>query len=133
MLDIDICCYVIKMSNASVQQRLESVPLEAVCTSVITKAELLYGLALRGEAMQYRSALERFLRYTLVLELSGAVAEHYAEIRSALKRSGQMIGANDLFIAAHARSQGMTLVTNNVREFGRVPGLQVENWALPAG
>ncbi len=129
MLDTDICSYVVKVSHVNVQQRLEQVSLQAVCISVVTKAELLYGLALRDGSMRYRFELERFLGYVLILKFPDEAAAHYAEIRAALKRSGRMIGANDLFIAAHARSLGLTLVTNNVREFGRVPGLKVENWA----
>lgn len=129
MLDTDICSYAVKLSSPSVQRRLQQVSLDAVCVSVITKAELLYGLALRGESMRYRSGLEKFLGYTKILEFADAATAHYAEIRAALKRSGQMIGANDLFVAAHARSLGLTLVTNNVREFERVPRLNIENWA----
>ena len=129
MLDTDICSYAIKVSSTNVQQRLEQVSLQAVCVSVVTKAELLYGLALRDGSMRYRFELERFLGYVPILEFPDEAAAHYAGIRAALKRSGRMIGANDLFVAAHARSLGLTLVTNNVREFGRVPGLKVENWA----
>ncbi len=129
MLDTDICSYAIKVSSIPVQQRLEQVSLQAVCVSVVTKAELLYGLALRDGSMRYRFELERFLGYIQILELPDQAAAHYAEIRAGLSKSGQIIGANDLFVAAHARSLGLTLVTNNVREFGRVPGLLVENWA----
>ncbi len=129
MLDTDICSYAIKQSNGTVQRRLEQVSVESVCVSVITKAELLYGLALSAGPEKYRSAIEKFLQYTQVLDYPERAAPDYAEIRAALKRSGQMIGANDLFLAAHARSLGLTLVTNNVREFRRVPGLNVENWA----
>ena len=76
-----------------------------------------------------RSALEFFLRYIPVFDYPEAAASDYAVIRAALQQSGRMIGPNDLFIAAHARNLKLTLVTNNVREFGRVPGLLVENWA----
>ena len=77
------------------------------------------------------TALQAFLRYVEVLEFPDDAAAHYAQIRAELKKRGQMIGANDLFIAAHARSLGLRLVTNNTAEFGRVKGLMLENWTLP--
>jgi tRNA(fMet)-specific endonuclease VapC len=72
-----------------------------------------------------------FLPHVEVLEFPNEAAAHYAQIRAELKKRGQMIGANDLFIAAHARSLGLRLVTNNTAEFGRVKGLTLENWTLP--
>jgi tRNA(fMet)-specific endonuclease VapC len=77
---------------------------------------------------QDETALTAFLGYVEVLDLSDIASPHYAQIRAALKTLGTMIGANDLFIAAHARSLGLTLVTNNTREFARVPKLVIENW-----
>jgi tRNA(fMet)-specific endonuclease VapC len=81
--------------------------------------------------MQDATALQAFLPHVKVLEFSDDAAVHYAQIRADLKKRGQMIGGNDLFIAAHARSLGLTLVTNNVAEFGRVKGLTLENWTRP--
>jgi tRNA(fMet)-specific endonuclease VapC len=75
-----------------------------------------------------RIAVDTLVRHVEVLDWSRAAAEHYAEIRADLKKRGQLIGANDLLIAAHARSLGVALVTNNVKEFRRVKGLGVENW-----
>ena len=72
--------------------------------------------------------LEIFLRHIQVLDLPQQAAATCAQIRAELKRDGKLIGANDLFIAAHARFLGLTLVTNNTREFARVPGLKIENW-----
>ena len=72
-----------------------------------------------------------FVPYVEALDLNDNAAIHYAEIRADLKKRGTMIGANDLFIAAHARALGMTLVTNNTAEFRRVEGLAIENWTLP--
>ena len=74
-------------------------------------------------------AYDAFVRHLRVLDWTSGAAEHYAEIRAHLKRRGEMIGANDLLIAAHARSVDAVLVTNHVRTFGRVPGLQVDDWA----
>jgi tRNA(fMet)-specific endonuclease VapC len=80
---------------------------------------------------QDATALQAFLPHVEVLEFPDDTAAHYAQLRADLKKRGQMIGANDLFIAAHARSLGIRLVTNNSAEFGRVKGLTVENWTLP--
>jgi tRNA(fMet)-specific endonuclease VapC len=74
--------------------------------------------------------LSAFLGYVEVLDFPDTASQHYAKIRAGLKTLGTLIGANDLFIAAHARSLGLTLVTNNTREFGRVPKLVIENWTL---
>ena len=76
------------------------------------------------------AALQAFLPHVAVLEFYDDAAAHYAQIRADLKKRGQMIGANDLFIAAHARSLGLRLVTNNTAEFGRVKGLALDNWTL---
>lgn len=128
MLDTDTCSYVMKRSRPVVVDRLRSVPIADVCISVVTKAELLYGVTISPRAEQDAAALKAFLAHVTVESLADDAAAHYAEIRATLKRRGEMIGANDLFIAAHARSLGATLVTNNTWEFGRVPGLKLENW-----
>ncbi|HEY2539112.1 MAG TPA: PIN domain-containing protein [Stellaceae bacterium] len=130
MLDTDICSFILKRSNEVVLSRLRAVPLNDVSISVITQSELLYGVELSPRRDQDAPAVAAFLRHVAVLELSEAAAPHYAEIRAALRKSGKMIGANDLFIAAHARSIGAILVTNNTREFGRVGLLAIENWTL---
>ena len=129
MLDTDMCCYIVKRSNEAVLDRLRSVPVSDVCISVITKAELLFGVELSPRRQQDSVAVDAFLRHLAVLEFTSEAAVHYADIRADLKRRGEMIGANDLFIAAHARALDLTLVTNNRREFGRVRGLVTENWA----
>lgn len=109
----------------------ESLPVTDVCMSVVTKAELLYGVEVSPRRDQDDAALAAFLPYVEALDLPDAAAIHYAEIRGDLKKRHAMIGANDLFIAAHARALGMTLVTNNTAEFARVSGLALENWTLP--
>ncbi len=128
MLDIDISSFIMKRSHDAVLNRLQQVPIGDVCISVITKCELLYGVELSPRRAQDQAALNAYLRHVEVLEYPAEAALHYAQIRAALKASGMMIGANDLFIAAHARSLGLTLVTNNTREFGRVEDLRIENW-----
>jgi tRNA(fMet)-specific endonuclease VapC len=128
MLDTDTCSYIMKRSNDAVLKRLQRVPVSEVCISVIAKSELLFGVEVSPRRQQDESALSAFLRYVDVLDFPDAASLHYPNIRANLKTSGTMIGANDLFIAAHSRSLGLTLVTNNTREFGRVPKLKIENW-----
>jgi tRNA(fMet)-specific endonuclease VapC len=128
MLDTDTCSYVMKRSNRVVLKRLEGVPVSDVCISVITKSELLFGVEMSPRKQQDETALYAFLAYVEVLDFPDEAAPHYAKIRADLKTRGTMIGANDLFIAAHARSLGLTLVTNNTNEFRRVPNLMLENW-----
>jgi tRNA(fMet)-specific endonuclease VapC len=111
-----------KRSNDAVLKRLRAVPVSDVCISVITKAELLYGVEVSPRRRQDAAALSAFLNYIQILDVPDAASLHYARIRSDLRKMGSMIGANDLFIAAHARSLGLTLVTNNTREFRRVLG-----------
>ena len=130
MLDTDTCSYIMKRSNQAVLKRLQRVRVDDVCMSVITKSELLYGVEISPKPQQDATALNAFLEYVEVLALPNEAAPHYATIRADLKTRGTMIGANDLFIAAHARSLGLTLVTNNTQEFGRVEKLIVENWTV---
>jgi tRNA(fMet)-specific endonuclease VapC len=128
MLDTDTCSYIMKRSSDAVLKRLEKVPVSDVCISVITKSELLYGVEMSPRKRQDQAALNAFLVYVEVLDFPDIASLHYAQIRADLKNAGTMIGANDLLIAAHARSEGLILVTNNTREFARVPKLTIENW-----
>ena len=130
MLDTDTCSYILKRSHPVVLKRLQSVPVSDVCMSVVTKAELLYGVEVSPRRAQDGAALAAFLPYVDALALDENAASHYAEIRADLKRRGAMIGANALFIAAHARALGLTLVTNNTAEFDRVRHLTTENWTI---
>ena len=130
MLDTDTCSYIMKRSHPTVLKRLQAIPVTDVSISVISKSELLYGVEVSPRRMQDATALKAFLPHVEILEFPDEAAIHYAQIRADLKTRGQMIGANDLFIAAHARSLGLKLVTNNTAEFGRVKGLTVENWTL---
>jgi tRNA(fMet)-specific endonuclease VapC len=128
MLDTDTCSYIMRRSNDALLKRLAKVPVSDVCISVITKSELLFGVEVSPKRKQDEAALAAFLRYVEVLDFPDEASLYYAKIRADLKARGSMIGANDLFIAAHARSLGLTLVTNNTREFKRVYGLSIENW-----
>ena len=108
-------------------QRLATVGDEAVCTSIIVAAEMRFGAQRKGSpALTER--VNALLVTITVLPCDGEADRHYADIRAALERSGTPIGGNDLWIAAHARSRGLVLVTHNTREFERVPGLAVEDW-----
>jgi tRNA(fMet)-specific endonuclease VapC len=105
--------------------------LDESCISVITRGELLAGVAESKQRERTADKVMKFLRYMQVLDLSLDVADDYGLIRAELRRRGTPIEANDYWIAAHARHLGLTLVTNNMREFSRVPGLKIENWAEP--
>jgi tRNA(fMet)-specific endonuclease VapC len=131
MLDTDTCSYIMKRSHPLVLKRLQSVSVDDVCMSVVTKAELLYGVEVSPRRAHDAAALAAFLPYVEVLHFSDDAAQHYAEIRADLKRRGALIGAYDLFIAAHARALGLSLVTNNTAEFERVPRLALDNWTQP--
>jgi tRNA(fMet)-specific endonuclease VapC len=128
MLDTDTCSYIMKRSSSAILDKLRTVPPADVCISVITRAELTYGVEISPRREQDEAALEALLRHAVVLDFPEEAAAHYGAIRADLKRRGKMIGANDLLIAAHARSLGLTLVTNNTSEFDRVEGLAIENW-----
>ena len=130
MLDTDTCSYIMKRSYPSVLTRLQEVAVSEVCISVVTKSELLFGVEISPRRRQDELALNAFLAHVEVLDFPDEAASHYARIRADLKARGTMIGANDLFIAAHARSLGLTLVTNNTHEFGRVHNLALENWTV---
>jgi tRNA(fMet)-specific endonuclease VapC len=128
MLDTDTCSYIMRRSHDAVLKRLAKVPVDDVCISVITKAELLFGVEVSPKRRQDEAALAAFLRYVEVLDFPDEASSHYAKIRADLRARGSMIGASDLFIAAHARSLGLTLITNSTREFKRVRGLSIDNW-----
>jgi tRNA(fMet)-specific endonuclease VapC len=132
MLDTDTCSYIMKRSHDAVLKKLAKVPIGDVCISVITKSELLYGVEVSPKRRQDETALDVFLRHVEVLDFPDEASSHYAKIGADLKARGAMIGANDLLIAAHARSLGLTLITNNIREFRRVRNLSIENWTTGA-
>ena len=131
MLDTDISSCIMKRSHDSVLKRLQTVPVGDVSISTITKSELMYGVEVSPRKLQDRVALDAYLKHVEVLDYPDEAALHYGQIRATLKVAGNMIGGNDLLIAAHARALGLVLVTNNTREFGRVQGLRLENWTLP--
>ena len=128
LIDTNICIYVIQHHPPQVIDRLKSCGIGDVAVSSITIAELEYGAAKSSRPDQNREALVAFASPLEILPFDDQAALHYGDIRVCLERSGQSIGAMDMLIAAHARSIPLTLVTNNAREFARVPHLLVENW-----
>ena len=130
LLDTDICSYIIRDAYPVLLKKIRATEVGEQGISVVTKAELLFGVRMSPRPDKDATAVVAFLRYVDILPMDDAVAQHYADVRADLKERGTMIGANDLWIAAHARSLGLILVTNNTREFARVPGLKLENWIL---
>jgi tRNA(fMet)-specific endonuclease VapC len=128
MLDTDISSYIMKRSNAAVLTRFSSALLSELCISAIARSELEFGVLVSPRQEKDRVELDRFLRNIAVLDFPGQAALEYAEQRAHLKSKGTLIGGNDMLIAAHARHLGLILVTNNTREFVRVPRLRIENW-----
>ena len=129
MLDTNICIYTIKRKPEKVLLRFQEELSGGMCISTITLAELEYGIRHSANPAKNEQALIRFLAPLSVLPFDPAASAEYGEIRAYLQRQGTPIGPLDMLIAGHARAEGAVLVTNNVREFERVPGLAVENWA----
>jgi tRNA(fMet)-specific endonuclease VapC len=128
MLDTTICIYVLKNHSRKLRHRFKV--HKEICMSAITYAELCFGIE-NGQASTSAGRWEQFELFTrllITLPVDETVGKYYGKIRADLRRKGAMIGNNDLFIAAHALSTGAVLVTNNEREFERVPDLVVENW-----
>ena len=128
MLDTNICIYLIKQQPPTVIERFLSQPVGEIGISSITAAELAYGVSKSRHASKNRHALEQFLAPLEVAAFDQAAAWSYGRLRGQLEVKGTLIGSMDMLIAAHALSLGVQLVSNNVREFRRVPGLRLENW-----
>ena len=130
LLDTNIVIYVIKRRPIEVLG-LFNEHAGRMAMSAITLSELYHGAEKSAKVSQNLEVIEEFSSLLEVLPYTAKASAHYGSIRSALEKAGQPIGVNDLHIAAHARSEGLVVVTNNVSEFGRVPGLMVENWVTP--
>ena len=129
MLDTNICSYILKDHPAAVKQRFEEVGSENICISSIVLAELYYGAARHPKGVVIRREIDDFAARLIVLPWDEAAADHYGAIRASLEKAGTLVGAMDMLIAAHAESCGATLVSNNLREFGRIKNLKTANWA----
>lgn len=127
LLDTNVVSDLVRNPQGEVAARISEVGEEAVCTSIVVASELRFGAAKSG-SLRLRRQLDAILAALTVLPLESPADEHYAEIRAVLESTGTPIGPNDLLIAAHARALGLTVVTANLKEFSRVPGLVVENW-----
>lgn len=129
LLDTNICIYIAKRRPPEVAGRFDRLHPGEVGMSMITYGELLLGVKKSQHPKQARDRLQRFVELVSVLILPDDSPRHYARIRAALESAGTPIGANDLWIAAHALASNLILVSNNLREFDRVAGLKTENWA----
>lgn len=127
LLDTNIVIYVLKRRPVEVLSTFNA-QADRMAISSITLAELVHGAEKSSRVSENLRVVEDFCSRIEVLPYAGKAVQHYGAIRAALERLGQPIGVNDLHIAGHARSEGLVLVTNNVSEFARVPGLEVENW-----
>ena len=131
LLDTNIVSELVKQPEGSLAKRLAKMPREVFAISIVVAAELRYGVV-RKASPKLAQRVEAVLEGIDILPMEEPVDRHYGTIRAELSRMGLPIGQNDLFIAAHARALDLVLVTANVREFARVPGLVVENWLADA-
>ncbi len=127
LLDTNILSDLIRNPQGPIAARIAKVGEGSVCTSLIVAAELRYGAA-KSPSTKLAGRIELILSALEILPLEAPVDRQYAALRHHLTHQGTLIGPNDLLIAAHALSNNLTVVTANVREFSRVPGLKVENW-----
>jgi tRNA(fMet)-specific endonuclease VapC len=127
LLDTDTVSFFLK-NVKSVHARFIKESPESMGVSVITKAELLYGLKRNPAATSLHDKVHSFLRSATVIDWDSACAEIYAEIGADLAKRNQQIGKGDTMIAAHSMALGLVLITNNTRHYSRIPGLKLENW-----
>jgi tRNA(fMet)-specific endonuclease VapC len=132
LLDANIVIYVIKRRPIEVMGVFNE-NAGRMAMSAITLSELFHGAEKSAKVAQNLAVVEEFASLLEVLPYSAKASQHYGAIRTALEKAGRPIGVNDLHIAAHARSEGLTLVTNNFAEFERVPGLLTEDWVHTVG
>lgn len=131
LLDTNLCIRVLRDRPPELRERFNR-EAESLCISTIVLSELLHGAAKSGRPEYNRTEVERFAARLDILPFDEPAADHAADIRATLERRGQPIGGYDLLIAGHARSRGLTVVTGNLSEFGRVEGLRCEDWLAGA-
>jgi tRNA(fMet)-specific endonuclease VapC len=127
MLDTNICIYVMKNYPENLQEKFNTLA-EQLCISSITLGELHYGGEKSSRRAQNLMAIEQFVARLEILAFGKKAAAHYGQVRAELERAGTPCGSHDMQIRAHARSEGLIVVTNNTREFDRMSGIRVENW-----
>lgn len=128
MLDTNICIYIIKRKPQVVIERFLRTEISQIGISSITLSELMYGVSKSSKPEQNQMALTQFMAPLEILPYGDDVAQYYGDIRVHLEKQGTPIGSLDMLIAAHALSAACTLITNNEKEFIRVPNLKIENW-----
>lgn len=129
LLDTNICIYIAKQRPSAAARRFADLGAGTVGMSLITSGELRFGAEKSARRDETLAALVRLNELIPVIELGANVKEAYGALRAQMERAGTPVGNNDLWIASHALSLGVTRVSNNTREFARVPGLALENWA----
>jgi tRNA(fMet)-specific endonuclease VapC len=129
MLDTNICIYSIKHKPEQVFRRLQEHDPSEMCISSVTYAELVHGVEKSQRIEKNRVALALLLANIEILNFDVGAAESYGKIRAELEKNGTPIGPLDMMIAGHAKSLGYTVITNNTKEFNRISGLKLENWA----
>jgi len=128
LADSNVWINYLKSRNSAVEERLHRTPAAEIAVCSVVWAELLHGARKYANPDERVARIQRTLAPYISLPFDNAAAEHYAEIRDSLERSGTIIGANDLLIASIARAHSLTVATGNADEFSRVPGLNIENW-----
>ena len=128
MLDTNICIYIAKEHPQEVKAHFERLKPGQLVMSAITYGELSYGASKSRQKAKALAQLEELVQDIPAVDVDSRAGQVYGEIRAALEQQGRLIGNNDLWIGAHALAMNLTLVTNNEREFKRIPGLPVENW-----
>jgi tRNA(fMet)-specific endonuclease VapC len=128
LLDTNICIYIANRKPTAVLSRMEKLRPGDVGMSIVTYLELVHGAWKSGRKQENLAKVQELSRLIPVQPLDTAAADRYGRVRSELERKDSPIGAYDLLIAAHTLALGLTLVTNNLREFARIPGLRLENW-----
>ena len=127
MLDTNICIYVVKNYPLDLREKFNALA-EQLCISSITLGELHYGAEKSARCIENVTAIENFVARLEVLAFEAKAAAHYGQVRAELERAGTPCGLHDMQIGGHARSEGLIVVSNNMREFSRMPGVRTENW-----
>ena len=129
ILDTNICIYIINQNPQSVLKKFHKLDYHQISISTITYGELFYGISKGNNFAKSKISLDKFTQNINIIPIDNDVAKHYGDIRAKLSKQGDIIGNNDLWIAAHVRNLDAILVSNNLKEFKRIQGLKTENWA----
>lgn len=130
LLDTNVCVLHLAGRSAKIQQRLQTIPASEIALCSVVKAEIFYGVMKSNSPQQSLALRQRFLSQFVSLPFDDLAAEFYGRERARLAKLGTPIGPNDLMIAAIALANSLTLITHNTREFGRIVGLQFEDWEI---